>query len=210
MTSAPFVRPYRPSDRPAVGRICVLTAYDGGDATPHYGDPEILPVLFAYPYVDREPELAFVVDDGEGEAVGYIVGTSDTPAFAAWFRDAWLPSVADAYPAPAPQAQGGRTMDAMMASLLHDPERMVRPELPPYPAHLHIDILPACQGLGLGRTLMETFLDALHASGVPAVHLCMSKANTRARAFYDRMGFQELEVDDDGPVWYLGRPTARD
>ncbi|MEU3554685.1 GNAT family N-acetyltransferase [Streptomyces fragilis] len=209
MTAAPFVRPYRPSDRRAVGRVCVLTAYDGGDATPHYTDPEILPRLFAFPYVDREPELAFVVDDGDGEAVGYILGTADTPAFAAWFRDHWLPTAAETYPAPGPRGSEP-TMDEVMAALLHDPERMVRPELPPYPAHLHIDILPACQGRGLGRALMETFLDALHASGVEAVHLCMSKSNTRARAFYDRMGFQELEVEDDGPVWYLGRPTARD
>jgi hypothetical protein len=68
MTPEPFVRPYRPTDRPAVGRICVLTAHNGGDATPHYADPGILPTIFAYPYVDREPELAFVVDDGNGEA----------------------------------------------------------------------------------------------------------------------------------------------
>ncbi|MGW0606125.1 GNAT family N-acetyltransferase [Streptomyces sp. NPDC002640] len=208
-TSAPFVRPYRPSDRPAVGRVCVLTAHDGGDATPHYTDPAILPTLFAYPYVDREPELSFVVDDGAGEAVGYILGTADTAAFARWFRDDWLPGAAEAYPPP-PAADGGEpTPDEVMAALLHNPERMVRPQLDPFPAHLHIDLLPTHQGLGLGRALMEAFLDALHKSGVDQVHLCMSRANTRARAFYDRMGFEELAVPDDGPVWYLGRPTAR-
>ncbi|MEU9577231.1 GNAT family N-acetyltransferase [Streptomyces chilikensis] len=208
MTSVPFVRPYRPSDRPAVGRICVLTAHDGGDATPHYADPGILPAIFAYPYVDREPELAFVVDDGDGEAVGYIVGTADTPAFVTWFRDHWLPTVAGAYPPPA--VNGAEpTPDESMAALLHRPERMVWPELSSHPAHLHIDILPARQGLGLGRALMETYLSALDKAGVEAVHLCMSRANTRARSFYDRMGFQELTVPDDGPVRYLGRPTAR-
>jgi GNAT superfamily N-acetyltransferase len=96
-----------------------------------------------------------------------------------------------------------------MAALLHNPERMVWPQLQSYPAHLHIDLLSTHQGLGLGRALMEAFLDALHQSGVDAVHLCMSRANTRARAFYDRLGFEELEIPDDGPVWYLGRPTAR-
>jgi ribosomal protein S18 acetylase RimI-like enzyme len=208
MTAEPHVRPYRPSDRPAVGRICVLTAHEGGDATPYHADPEILPTIFAYPYVDREPELSFVVDDGAGEAVGYIVGTADTARFVSWFRERWLATDGGAYPPPAPDGDAP-TPDEMMAGLLHTPERMVRPGLEAYPAHLHIDILPHWQGRGLGRALMEAYLDALHQSGVEGVHLCMSRANTRARAFYDRMGFQELPVPDDGPVWYLGRPTAR-
>ncbi|WP_151770342.1 GNAT family N-acetyltransferase [Streptomyces abyssomicinicus] len=207
MTSVPFVRPYRSSDRPAVGRICVLTAHNGGDATPHYADPTILPTIFAYPYVDREPELSFVIDDGDGEAVGYIVGTADTPGFVGWFRDHWLPAVVDAYPPPTPDG-GEPTPDRSMAALLHNPERMVLPQLRVYPAHLHIDILPPWQGKGLGRALMDTYLAALHEAGVDAVHLCMAQANTPARAFYDRVGFQDLEIPDDGPVWYLGRPTA--
>ncbi|CAM5437609.1 hypothetical protein SALBM311S_04165 [Streptomyces alboniger] len=41
---------------------------------------------------------------------------------------------------------------------------------------------------------METFLDALHKKGVPAVHLSMVTANASARAFYDRLGFGEIEV----------------
>ncbi len=54
---------------------------------------------------------------------------------------------------------------------------------------------------------METFLAALHEQGVKAVHLSMLTANTRARAFYDRVGFHEIAVPDPGPVTYLGRAT---
>ncbi|EPJ41268.1 hypothetical protein STAFG_1696 [Streptomyces afghaniensis 772] len=67
-----------------------------------------------------------------------------------------------------------------MAGLLHDPERMVLPELVAYPAHLHIDLLPEWQGRGHGRRLMRTFLATLQDKGVPAVHLAMATANTRA------------------------------
>ena len=87
---------------------------------------------------------------------------------------------------------------------------MVRDELAGFPAHLHIDLLPAWQGRGYGRSLMRTLLEALHREGVAAVHLCMARSNTAARAFYDRLGFRQLAVDDPGPVWYLGRPTAPD
>ena len=55
---------------------------------------------------------------------------------------------------------------------------------------------------------MNTFLAALHDRGVPAVHLGMVTANRSARAFYDRLGFHEIPVDDPGPLTYLGRPTA--
>ncbi|MFI2433523.1 GNAT family N-acetyltransferase [Streptomyces sp. NPDC018693] len=206
MKPAPHVRPYQPSDRLAVGDICVRTAHNGQDSSAVHPDPELMPTIFAYPYVDREPELARVLDDGSGRAVGYILGTVDTPGFVEWFRGRWLPRVAGRYPRPDGPA---RTPSEEMTGLLHDPERMVLPELAEFPAHLHIDLLPQWQGRGHGRALMWAFLDALRAGGVPAVHLCMAQANTTARAFYDRLGFREIAVPDPGPVWYLARSTTR-
>ncbi|MFC7645762.1 GNAT family N-acetyltransferase [Streptosporangium lutulentum] len=96
-----------------------------------------------------------------------------------------------------------------MIRLMYHPERMVLPELAAYPAHLHIDLLPEHQRKGHGRALMNTFLDALHRRGTEAVHLGMVSANTRARAFYDRLGFHEIPVADPGELTYLGRRTDR-
>ncbi|MEU1038544.1 GNAT family N-acetyltransferase [Streptomyces sp. NPDC005907] len=206
MTSSPAVRPYRSEDRAALEDICVRTAHNGGDSRPHYEDPGIFPTTFAVPYVELEPELAFVLDDGRGEAVGYILGTADTVRFAAAFRDRWLPLVADRYPRPPEPAS---TPDEAMILLLHRPERMVVPEVAAYPAHLHIDLLPEWQGRGHGRALMRTLLLALRDRGVPAVHLAMVTSNRPARAFYDRLGFHEIDVPDPGPVTYLGRATGQ-
>jgi ribosomal protein S18 acetylase RimI-like enzyme len=204
VTSSPVVRPYRPEDQKAVEDVCVRTAHNGQDSRPVYADPGILPVIFAVPYVRLEPELAFVLDDGRGQAVGYILGTAETPRFVEDFRAKWLPLTADRYPAPAGPPI---TPDQAMAQLLHRPERMLVPEVAAYPAHLHIDLLPGWQGRGHGRALMRTFLRALRDKGVQAVHLSMATANTPARAFYDRMGFHEIAVPDPGPVTYLGRTT---
>ncbi|MEW2812619.1 GNAT family N-acetyltransferase [Streptomyces massasporeus] len=204
MTTSSVIRPYRPEDRPALDDICIRTAHHGEDSRPHYADPGIFPVTFAAPYVHLEPDLAFVLDDGRGRAVGYILGTADTHRFAGAFRATWLPQVAGRYPEP---PRPPRTPDEVMAGLLHHPERMVLPELAGHPAHLHIDLLPDWQGRGHGRRLMRTFLRALQDRGVPAVHLSMATANTRARAFYDRMGFEEIDVPEPGEVTYLGRAT---
>ncbi|WP_218671561.1 N-acetyltransferase [Microbispora sp. GKU 823] len=69
------------------------------------------------------------------------------------------------------------------------------------------DICVRTADAGHGRALMTAFLHALAAKGVPAVHLSMLTVNTRARAFYDRLGFHEIPVPDPGPVTYLGRST---
>jgi ribosomal protein S18 acetylase RimI-like enzyme len=194
------IRPYRPTDRSAVGDVCIRTADAGADASQVYAEPGILPELFAYPYVELEPELAFVLDDGS-RPVGYVLGTRDTAQFADRWRVEWLPRLTDRYPL----GSGDPTKpDAAMVDYLHHPERMLVPELTEYPAHLHIDILPAHQGAGHGRQLISTFLAAASALEVPGVHLAMLTDNRPARAFYDRLGFHELDVPVAGSLTYLG------
>lgn len=207
MTQLPGPRAYHPDDRAALSDICIRTAAGGGDARGLYPDSELVPSIFATPYAVLEPDLTFVLDDGTGRAVGYILGTADTPRFVKQFREQWLPRVEDRYPRPEGPP---RSPTDEMTALLHDPERMVLPELAAHPAHLHIDLLPDWQRKGYGRDLMRTFLAALNTRGVAGVHLSMLTANTPARAFYDRLGFTDMYVPDPGPVTYLVRGTEAD
>jgi ribosomal protein S18 acetylase RimI-like enzyme len=196
----PTIRPYRPADLDAVYDICVRTAEAGADGRGRYSSDRLVGDVFAAPYVVLEPELAHVVDDGTGTAVGYILGTADTERFVRRYRAEWIPAIEGRY--------GNDPRDQSMLALHHDPERMLVPELAPYPAHLHIDLLPETQGKGLGRGLMTAFLAGLRAAGVARVHLGMVPTNTGARAFYDRLGFREILVPDAGNVTYLGRETS--
>ena len=95
----PRIRSYRRSDRAAVYDVCVRTADAGGDARGRWATDDLVPDLFAGPYVDLEPDRAFVLDDG-GRAVGYVLGTADTAGFVRAWRSRWLPRLADRYPAP--------------------------------------------------------------------------------------------------------------
>ncbi len=193
----PTIRPYRPTDLDALYDICVRTAEAGGDGRGRYSSDRLVGDIYAAPYVTLEPELAHVVDDGDGNAVGYILGTADTERFVRRYRAEWIPALEGRY--------GDDPRDQDMLDLHRHPERMLVPELAPYPAHLHIDLLPAAQGRGLGRGLMTAFLQGLRAAGVARVHLGMVPTNTGARAFYDRLGFTEIPVP--GHVTYLGRET---
>jgi ribosomal protein S18 acetylase RimI-like enzyme len=200
----PVIRPYQRTDRDALYDVCLRTADAGEDATAQYGDPELLGDIFAGPYAYLEPDFAFVLDDG-GRTVGYVLGAPDTARFAQRFRTEWLPKVGARNPAPTATPTGKQQG---MAYLLHNPEHMVNPELADYPAHLHIDLLPGYQRAGHGRRLIQTLLAALAAADVPRVHLAMLRTNTGAGAFYDRLGFTELNVSTPADIVYLGRPTS--
>jgi ribosomal protein S18 acetylase RimI-like enzyme len=199
---SPKIRGYRPTDLDAVYDICVRTADAGGDARGQFGDERLVGDVFAAPYVTLEPATARILDDGTGQAVGYIVGTRDTEQFVRRYRDEWIPLVGDRYDDDTDER------DQWLIALHQRPERMLVPELAGYPAHLHIDLLAEWQGRGQGRALMTSFLSGLHEAGAGRVHLSMSPSNTSARAFYDRLGFKEIAVPAERHVLYLGRDTA--
>ncbi|WP_257456112.1 GNAT family N-acetyltransferase [Archangium lipolyticum] len=204
MRSSLHIRPYHPDDRDAVYDICVRTGADGQDARGLYRSDELLPDVYAGPYLELEPQLAFVVDEG-GRAVGYVLGAADTPAFVEAWHARWLPRVAGRHPRPVEPALSA---EERLIARLHHPEWMLAPELAPHPAHLHVNLLPHVQGAGFGRRLVETFLAAAAAVGAPSLHLGTSNDNTQALRFYERLGFQRLTVAGDVGTTYFHCPTG--
>ena len=71
------VRGYQPGDLAAVYDICVRTGDNGEDATGKFEDVRLLADIYAGPYLYLEPDLSFVLDDGD-KPVGYVIGTADT------------------------------------------------------------------------------------------------------------------------------------
>ncbi len=206
---AAVIRPYREADLDAVYDVCVRTADGGADARGKYRSDDLMPDLFAGPYLFLEPDFAFVLDDGR-RAVGYVIGTPDTAAFVRAYRARWIPRLAGRYPVPPVPPVPPDSPDDEMIALHYRPERLLWPGLAEYPAHLHIDLLPPFQGAGYGRALMETFYAAAARAGAAGVHLTVMAANVTAIGFYRRLGFRPLEAADPGErvggiaVVYLG------
>ncbi len=179
------IRPYHASDLPQLYRICLRTGDSGADATGLYDDPDLLGHFYAAPYAVLEPDLCFVLTFA-GAPVGYILGTADSQNFRHRTEAEWFPVLRARYASPPENER-----DASLVRLVHQGYRP--PEnLDGYPAHLHIDLLPEAQGRGWGGKLMERFLDALRAKGVPGVHLGVGKRNAKAVGFYERVGFEKL------------------
>lgn len=182
-----IIRPYRATDLPTLADICLDTGDSGAGARGLFRQNTLLGDVYAVPYAQHDPSLAFVVD-ADGVAVGYVLATADTTAFNAWFRREWWPSVRSRYVADAALPRDGAVL-ATAAAIGGEPV----PYAEEYPAHLHIDLLPQAQGGGFGRRLIDTELAALSARGVPGVHLVASAANTNAIGFYERLGFTRLD-----------------
>jgi ribosomal protein S18 acetylase RimI-like enzyme len=205
LSGRPVIRRYRASDREAVYDICVRTGDRGRDARGRFRSDDLLPDIFAGPYLRLEPQLAFVLAVG-ARPVGYVLGTADTAAFVRAYSEQWIPALAGRHPEP---ADPPLTPEDRMLAMLRRPGEMLWPELAAHPAHLHIDILEEYRGAGHGRRLIERFAEAAAGAGAAGMHVGVSSANLPALRFYERVGFARLEVPDPGPVVYLGRRLDR-
>ncbi len=184
------IRPYKREDLEALYLICLKTGASGHDASNLYHDPKVLGHIYAGPYAVIEPESALVVEDETGVG-GYIVGTRDTRDFEKRLESDWWPELRTEYADP--PVERAWSDDERMAHLIYHPPRTPRKITEPYPAHLHINLLPRLQGQGLGRVLIRTWLARMAASGAPAAHLGVGNSNARAVRFYRAFGFHEIE-----------------
>lgn len=189
------LRGYCPGDLPELYRICLRTAHDGEDATELYSDPDLPGHIFAGPYGQLEPSLAFVAEDQAGVG-GYCLGALDTRVFEQRTEQDWWPALRRRYPEPDPAGREHWTPDEELAYVIHHPWLADEDLIADFPSHLHIDLLPRLQGGGHGRRLMERQVAALRERGSRGVHFHVAAANQRALGFYRHLGFTELRRSD--------------
>lgn len=185
------IRSYHPTDLTALYKICLQTANSGGDATELFNNPELVGHFYMAPYVQFEPELAFIVTNNN-EPCGYIIGTKDSQQFFKKCETDWFPKLRNRYPL---SDEDNQIHDSRIINRINE-GHIVKEELKPYPAHLHINLLLETQGKGIGRKLMEVFINNLKGLNVPALHLEVGKANPGAIKFYKKMSFQIIKEYD--------------
>lgn len=181
------IRKATPNDRDDLFRICLLTADAGTDGSALYSDPHYPGLVWAVPYLELEPDFAFVLTDGD-DVLGYIVGTPDSEKFDEKLIENWWPELKRRYG----DRKAEKPSDPAVLDRIATPPHSDREVTVNYPAHLHINLLPPAQSGGWGRRMIETMLAALKAAGVPAVHLGVSPTNDRAIGFYKHLGFAHV------------------
>jgi ribosomal protein S18 acetylase RimI-like enzyme len=193
------IRPYEARDRSAVRMVCYETGFMGDPVAWMWRDQESFSDIFTGYWTDREPESARVADLN-GSVVGYLLGCTDS-------RNVWNAGKLFTHHAFArgciarPGTAGVflRMMTDGMSDAIHH-------RLPPvtyydarWPAHLHIDLLPVCQGRHVGTRLVEGWFETLKAEGIPGCHLQTMAQNTRAIAFFEKIGFAKRGEPEGAP-----------
>ncbi len=210
------VRPYEPADRAALRRLCREAAYGEVPLEGFFPDAELFADLMTRYYTDREPGSTLVArwNRASGsELAGYLCGAGDTRRQ----RRAQALRVAPAALLRFAARGGllrrrtwrliGANLDRLAPFAGGEPSREGRLELARYPAHLHLALDRAARGQGLGRRLVEAFVERLAAAGSPGVHAVVRGENAGARRFFERLGFRPLE---SGPALRLpGEAEAR-
>jgi ribosomal protein S18 acetylase RimI-like enzyme len=186
--SAIGVRSFQPGDRPAVRDISYATGFMGESAERFWRHRDSWADVWTSYYTDGEPESLHVATM-DGAVVGYLAGCIDTAAMhpttdeliVAAIRRHWLlirPGTARfLYRA---MFDGWRDTSGYRGEFVD----------PRWPAHLHIDLLPAARGIGLGTALMERWLGQLALIQSPGCHLSTLIENERARSFFEKAGFR--------------------
>ena len=91
-----LINPYTQENHDIVYDICVKTADNGDDASHLNEDPKLIGHCFAGPYINLEPDSAFILNDENGPC-GYIIGALDSASFYKKMRGVWLPDIRKNY-----------------------------------------------------------------------------------------------------------------
>ncbi|MFX0172806.1 MAG: GNAT family N-acetyltransferase [Candidatus Hodarchaeota archaeon] len=208
-----LIRKYQPSDRNKVIDICWRTGYMGEEAKGRFDDPYLFGLLFCIYYLDYEPDNCFVaVDDESKVVVGYILSSFDSKKQEKRFRQLMTPKILrrvflyTMWRRP-------KTFKTLLYFRKNEKKSPPIPNekelLSPYPAHLHIDILPEWHNKGIGRRLIHILESHLSSSGILGVHLGTTDYNIKAIPFYTKVGFSLIYEGPSGHGMWPDAPEAK-
>lgn len=170
-----IIRSYQEKDREQVRHICLQTANDFFRQNEMVQN--LLYTAFCDYYIECEPENCFVAANTQDEIVGYILCAENVKV--------WYQTFQHKYITPITNENAQRFLESTCNACLKFADS--------YPAHLHMDILPEYQRMGLGSEMMEALISHLRSKEVSGLMLSVAADNTGAQLFYERMCFNVLE-----------------
>ena len=170
------IRGYEPKDFDDVRFVCLNS--EGPCDLDEDGRFFILTTYCDY-YIEREPENCFVAADENDRAVGYIICAKDYDAYHRVFESEYLPRLSS--------LSAKHRFDAKNSTIMQKKYKA------DYPAHMHIDLLPEYQRMGLGSRMVDTLRDHLRSQNVPGVMLTVGSGNKVGQSFYNKYGFTLLK-----------------
>jgi GNAT superfamily N-acetyltransferase len=186
------IRPFELHDRESVLRLAADTAFFGEPVEAYLDDRRLFcDGLYRY-YTDLEPQHGWVAC-ASGAVVGFLMGCVDTAAQ----RRLWMQKIFPILAAGVLRGRyeiGMRTWRHLLALARAALYASPRVDLKRYPAHLHLNVHADWRGQGIGRQLLEAYLNQLHDLAIPGVHLNTTTLNSAANRLYEQVGFRLLQT----------------
>lgn len=171
------IRPYQQSDYEQVQNVCIIAGSEKGK--PDDAMQKLMLTVFCNYYIEKEPQNCFVATDEE-KVVGYILSSEDSAVWADVFRKEYLPE----------------TADMMTRYYFEGSAANPLKYVSEYPVHLHIDIVPEYQRMGLGTKLMDVLISHLKSKNIVGVMFSVAGSNSKGQQFYNKYGFELLEKSE--------------
>ncbi len=171
---AVIIRKYNSNDRQACQHICIATADPSRVKTQKQCDG--LASVYSDSYVDFDKNICYVAEDEDCGVVGYILCAPDTKAYCCNAMRNHIKPLLKTSTLNALAAIGEFAVYMLLSKK--------------YPAHMHIDILPSHQRMGLGTQLVDTLLAQLRNANVKSMFLITDTGNKKGPRFYEKYGFE--------------------
>ncbi|MCL6285693.1 GNAT family N-acetyltransferase [Ruegeria sp. 2012CJ41-6] len=198
------IRPARAQDLDAYYRISLLTGDRGADATALFAEPKLMGHIYSAPYLLFARDLCLSVVD-EGAVVGFCIGAGETTVFRQTLERDWWPPLRAAHPMPDLSRRKSWTADERRIAAIYNPVFAPRTITDRYPAHVHMNLLPRYQGLGIGTRLLQAWFGIVRTRGADAVHLGANPENPSSIAFWRGQGFVHLPVEGDRRTYWMAQ-----
>ncbi len=185
-----IIRKFSKRDRKYVRRIACETAFWGSSRHDFFEDDEILADLLTRYYTDYEPDYCFVATYN-GSVIGYLVGAKNLSVMNRVFYFLIIPRLF-----LKSVIRGLFFKKNTIKFLYHCMISFFKGEFSApdfslkYSATLHINIDRDFHGFGIGRKLIDKYLDFLKEEKVKGVHF--GTTSEGAKAFFAKMGFKLL------------------
>ena len=196
------IRSFKNSDIQGILKICYRTGYMGESLHNRdiFNDVKLFGYLFCIYYPYYEPDNVFLAVDQNDKIVGYIMGTDNSKKQEDMFKRKMVLKIA----IRALLYTSWKYRESFKAlmffiknlSLKSQPKNLYKE----YPAHLHMNVLPEYQHMGIGSKLINVFEKHIKEKGVQGIHLRTSNNNIKALPFYEKKGYVIMHKDNN-KVW---------
>lgn len=155
--------------------ICIAASTRANSKESEWG--KVILRLFCRYYIEMEKEHCVIAVNDMDEVIGYVICASNYDQWKDNFETQYLNTCED--------------MDTVNFGKLSITG--MKQYAKEYPAHLHINVHPNYQRMGIGNKLLEKLVDILKQESIKGLMLDVSATNEKGINFYRKCGFDEVD-----------------